>query len=668
MTREELICEIENNYWMESRNIVNYKKVSCSPVFKDIKDFTSFLDEASIPERFYCVKNKINSRPICTNPNCNNYTRFVSGSYRDYCSDSCYNQDIQTPLSDRLERYEDAKLVSLDSLKDFLEKNALSKNKEIFSKSFSKGIGLTDESSNYLFSIMYFTSSLNKSASIIERVYCILNDIKEPPKCISCGNNFASFSSWKQGYSNFCSQNCLSLDKPKKVEDASMKKHDVDNVFKSKSFKEKYKATMMKKHGVDNFFKSKSFKENHKDMMMKKYGVDNPSKLEEVKKKKQATCMKNWGTPYYHQSEASKASRHKRSLERRTKQLKKIVEPLFEIEDYEGSASSKPLPFRCVECGYEFVSSLANGNIPRCYKCYPKRTTYFKIEKEISEWLTSLGFLNVINKKFYPKNSKSFKEIDIYIPSKQIGIEINGIYWHSEIGGNKDRNYHKNKQDFFKERDICLLQFLDKEWCEKKSIVKSIILSKLGFYEYKVGARNCNIKIVSKDDCIEFLEENHLQGSLNNGNSINVGLYYNNALTQVLTLSKSRFNKSYEYEITRFATLQNYQVMGGFSKLLNYVLKTYKIKSIITYAEYRFSTGEVYKKNGFSLVSSPKPNYFYIYKKNYNVLFSRYKFQKHKLPEILDTFDKDLSEWENMKLNNYDRIWDCGSFGFSLKL
>ena len=32
-------------------------------------------------------------------------------------------------------------------------------------------------------------------------------------------------------------------------------------------------------------------------------------------------------------------------------------------------------------------------------------------------------------------------ELDVYIPSKHIAIEYNGIYWHSELNG-KNKNYH----------------------------------------------------------------------------------------------------------------------------------------------------------------------------------------------------------------------------------
>ena len=37
------------------------------------------------------------------------------------------------------------------------------------------------------------------------------------------------------------------------------------------------------------------------------------------------------------------------------------------------------------------------------------------------------------------------------------------------------------------------------------------------------------------------------------------------------------------------------------------------------------------------------------------------KYQKHKLPKLLEAFDANLTEWQNMQNNGYDRIWDCGN-------
>ena len=34
------------------------------------------------------------------------------------------------------------------------------------------------------------------------------------------------------------------------------------------------------------------------------------------------------------------------------------------------------------------------------------------------------------------------------------------------------------------------------------------------------------------------------------------------------------------------------------------------------------------------------------------------------LPKKLNVFNPKLSEWENMKKNKYDRIWDCGNLKY----
>jgi len=57
---------------------------------------------------------------------------------------------------------------------------------------------------------------------------------------------------------------------------------------------------------------------------------------------------------------------------------------------------------------------------------------------------------------------------------------------------------------------------------------------------------------------------------------------------------------------------------------------------------------------------SSKPNYYYIIN-NYLSKTNRQNFMKHKLKEKLEIYDEKLTEWENMKNNKYDRIWDCGT-------
>ena len=95
-----------------------------------------------------------------------------------------------------------------------------------------------------------------------------------------------------------------------------------------------------------------------------------------------------------------------------------------------------------------------------------------------------------------------------------------------------------------------------------------------------------------------------------------------------MTFSKSRFSKKYEWEMVRFCNKLNYHIPGAASRLLKYFEKNWKPHSIVSYADRRWSTGNLYNALGFSLDHISPPNYWY-FKTNMLYLESRVKYQKH---------------------------------------
>ena len=69
-------------------------------------------------------------------------------------------------------------------------------------------------------------------------------------------------------------------------------------------------------------------------------------------------------------------------------------------------------------------------------------------------------------------------------------------------------------------------------------LVKSIILSKLGKYNERLFARKCKVVKVSPAASREFIELNHLQGSISAG--LHIGLMYGEELIAVATFGKLR--------------------------------------------------------------------------------------------------------------------------------
>ena len=276
-------------------------------------------------------------------------------------------------------------------------------------------------------------------------------------------------------------------------------------------------------------------------------------------------------------------------------------------------------------------------------------------ESEIKEWLLSLDKDLELIEDFSIKDSDKKLELDLYLPEYNLGIEYHGLYWHSTKFRNK--NYHREKYNFFKEHDIQVIQIFENEWKLKKDIVKSIIKSKLKINNI-LYARKCIIKEISGKDYREFLVNNHIQGFA--VGKVKIGLFYEDRLVQVMSFSKSRYNGSYDWENIRTCSKLNTTVIGGFSKILKYFSSKYE-GSIISYIDLRYFDGKSYISNGFSQINVSQPNYFYWKNDNSYNLLSRVQFQKHKLKDKLEIFNSDLTEVENMEANGYLRIFDAGN-------
>lgn len=293
-----------------------------------------------------------------------------------------------------------------------------------------------------------------------------------------------------------------------------------------------------------------------------------------------------------------------------------------------------------------------------CPTCGIENTTYkSKAEYEIIE------FLEKHNIKCIHSNRQLGFEIDILLPEFNIGIEYNGIYWHSSNNKNDDAKFsiqHLFKTEICEDNNIQLFHMLDIEWNNpiQKEIWKSMLLVNCN-KATRIYARNTIIKEISSSQAKEFFNNTHLQGFC--GASYYIGLFYNNELVSALSIRKPRFNKKSQLEIIRMSSKLNTVVVGGMSKMISFIHNIHPNATIISYANRRWSKGNVYKQSNFILTGINSPCYFYTNGKN---LWHRTSFTKSKLKDKLKTFDPALTEVENMYNNNYRRIWDCGHYRY----
>jgi hypothetical protein len=111
-------------------------------------------------------------------------------------------------------------------------------------------------------------------------------------------------------------------------------------------------------------------------------------------------------------------------------------------------------------------------------------------ENEIFDYISTIYNGEIV------RNTKSIlidREIDIYLPDKNLAIEFDGIYWHSFNNG-KLNNFHLHKTNDCEKQGIQLLHIFENEWINKNDIWKSVIANKLGVHKHKIGARKCTIK------------------------------------------------------------------------------------------------------------------------------------------------------------------------------
>ncbi len=505
--------------------------------------------------------------------------------------------------------------------------------------------------------IQKHTSFLPQSATLSERIYNIINNILLPSKC-SCGN-LLKFKSFTDGYSKFCSSKCANTSPitRQKIKNTCKLKYKVENVSSSIKVKEKIKQTMLKKYGIDNIFKNKKYIQ---EKTIEKLGVKHCMQNETIKQKQHNTMLNKYGVLFPFQIKAIKQTMQTKYFDKMYSEILsfKNVEPLFSRAEYIGSYIE--YQWKCKKCGNIFYSNISNGNRPICRQCYPIQTS--KYQTEILTFINTLTSVKINSRKII-----SPFELDCFIPNKNIAIECNGNYWHSEIGGQKIKNYHLNKTKLCEKQNIQLIHIFEDEWLYKQKIIKTKIKYLINNIKYKIYAKNCIIKQITPQIKTKFLNKYHIQNDTIS--HINLGAFYKNRLIAVMTFGKLRkalgnSSQNNNWELIRYATIANFLCIGVAGKLLNFFEKTYKPSKIITYADRRWSQGNLYYKLNFKLDHISPPNYWYISVKNYLNKFHRFNFRKNVLKDKLKVFDPNLSEWKNMKNNGYDRIWDCGNLVF----
>jgi len=532
----------------------------------------------------------------------------------------------------------------------------------------------------------FIRTSVPKSA----RIYAILKDIQSDSCHLQGCDKPCKYSYDAKEWHEFC---CLehshkSTERSKAIS-SGLKKTFQD---RKDEILEARRKTCIEKYGTDSYSKTKEFRELQKDNIIRRPEHEREAIIEKIKRnnphliktedgsytmressrkhlsdkwsddkkrkvsaKRSMTNMQKYGTPEYFQSNDFKEKIKDRINPARQHIPQKSLEILLSRERFVEFLESTPslveasdrlgVSLSCV-CNYVEKYNLADR--------YSKQSSF---ELDVKRFLDEIGVTYIER----DRKVVSPKELDFYLPDQKIAIECNGMFWHSEIRGGKNRNYHVSKTELCEKKGIQLFHIFEDSWNFKKEIWKSVLRAKIGIIQTRIAARNCKIMQIDNSVYKKFLEENHLQGYI--PAQIRYALVYDDDIVMVMSFGKSRYNRSYDWELLRCCSKKNMIIIGGMGRLLNAFMKENR-GSIISYANRCWSAGKSYEKIGFVLTGKSDPSY--IYTRNFNEFFSRLRYQKHRLQNILEKYDPQLSEWENMQLNGFDRIWDCGQLIYVL--
>jgi G:T-mismatch repair DNA endonuclease (very short patch repair protein) len=621
------------------------------------------------------------------------------------------------------------------TIKDFIQSQLLDKSTGKYLKGRTRYDYLLKNYPQEYNAILNATRFLKSNEILLIRLWCILNNLTDYPKC-ECG----SYLKWHVGqkvYGKFCSTKCtfnvkhvqsvkednclkkygvkhhwlvpeIAAEKVKKinlVKEETRKKINKTNLERygghaplcSQAIQEKVKITNLKKYGVECALSLPKIKVRRKEVWkkdsnkiinkiknswakkseleiknivskrrttcLKKYNYSNPSQRPEQKERARVTATANAKSSYqkylitcrkkYNRDNFQQSHLNPKIISFRQNKVK--FKKWLEIQHYKLKRSQDEIAS---------ILNLDSAIINKSFKEFNLQTCYFQssfLEKQISKYISTLG----VSIKSRDRSELKGIELDIFIPSKKLAIEVNGIYWHSyrEIPNKNEKLKHYYKTKACLNNNIQLLHILELQWKDniKQNIWKSILEGKLLGFKNKIYARKTTLSIIPKSDISsvkEFYNNNHLYGFAQA--DIHLGLYFENKIVSCMSFKKL---KDSEYELVRYASLCFYQILGGASKLFKGFVKGFNPTTVVTFADLNYSIGNIYKILGFAEAGRVAPRFSYTDKKK---LINRRKYQKKQLPNLFgEGYDLNKTEIENvLKNTSYRIIWDSGKIKF----
>ena len=482
--------------------------------------------------------------------------------------------------------------------------------------------------------------------NIPELVYLEIHN--ENPYC-SKGNR-KKFKNVIEGYRDFCGTSakcpCRKTHQSYELKDTWKKrtKDEKDNLWN------KYKATSIEKYGTSSPLKNENVREKIRLTNQERYGCSSPLASKNIQLKSQCsykvkrTIKITSGfinvsfedlTNY---TKISELESHIYNLLSFTQGLEKEIA----IKGKNAIAIEYNIPPSVIDNWEERHIALA------------RKSSFLYYYQEIQ------AFLRENNIKFHLEKNHIIVLLNYNLCLKLCDFSKEA---ESQLGNNA-RKHNSKILDDLEQKGYRLIILFEDEWANKKDIIKSTILHSIKQSNQKtIFARRCEVREISKASAKKFYDKNHILGG-NGYSNLSLGLFNEGKIVACMSFLKGARIESIsgdiQWNLTRFATDQC-KVIGGASKLLKYFERTYEHDLIYTYADRRWTFGDLYFKLGFEHDHTSNPISWYIgpdYRKRFHYTTGRLNRWKKKY-DINRYTEKYI-----MTLEGYDKVWDCGKMRF----
>lgn len=277
-----------------------------------------------------------------------------------------------------------------------------------------------------------------------------------------------------------------------------------------------------------------------------------------------------------------------------------------------------------------------------------------KPEAEVREYIQGL----IPTEEVIPNDRSivSPKEIDIYIPSRSLAVEFNGVFTHSDYYKSRE-GVDARKAKSIRERGVKFHAVWEDDWRDRQEIVKSQLRRKLGIQDGKVFARKRIIREVGTDEARLFLDRYHIQGFP--GSSRYVALVDTENIVD--SLAAFTFYRSGEVVLDRYAS--RITVLGGLPKIVSYLEKTYVYDHLVTFADLQESDGDLYRTTGWDLDQELPPDYKYLVGGRYREDKRKYRVENFRNNPTLK-YEEGATEAQLAAMNKLTRVYDYGKLRF----